>query len=111
MEEKKTLEGGITQNQLEEWKRQYIHVSLISVPIDDTGETLVHGYFRKPSLETICLVAMYEEANKFKCIHIVMENCFLGGDTEFKHNGEVQISAYNQVLPMFRTRAATIKNL
>lgn len=111
VEEKKTLEGGITPKQLEEWKRQYTCVSLISVPLDDKGKAFVYGYFRKPDLETICLVSMFEETNKFKCIQIVMSNCYLGGDVEFKHNGEVQLSAYNQVLPMFRTRVATLKNL
>lgn len=111
MEKTDKLEGGVTARQVEEWKRQYGDVFLVSVPIDDSGEKHVHGYFHKPNLESICLVSMYEETEKPKCVRIVIDNCFLGGDPEFKHNGEVQLSAYNQVLPTFRIRIATIKNL
>ena len=126
---KKIVETYVTDSQVAHWKAQFGegNVKEMSVPVsdptveirkDDFGKDMeviipppsVTGYFRKPDLKIIQAAAPYLESDPIKAGLIQFENCWLGGDPEFLHNGEVKVSAIHALNTLFRVRAATIKN-
>lgn len=101
----------ITQETIENWKKQYGSVYAIEVPLDDSGSKKVTGYFRKPDLKTIGAAARYSETDPVKAGLIVFENCWLGGDEELRNNDECIMSAIQSLSTLFVVRVSTIKNL
>ena len=109
----KALKGGITEAQINSWQAKYgaDKVVLMSVPVDDTKKVYAHGYFRKPDLKIISAASKFMTDDPLKGAEILFENCFLGGDSLFKDDDEIKMSAMTGLSSLFKVRTAEIKNL
>jgi hypothetical protein len=111
MGKEEAIAGGITEGQLNHWKNQYGEIKVFVIPLDDSGKKKVTGYFRKPDLKVIQAAAPFTDSDPVKAGLIQFENCFLGGDDDFKTNDEVKLSAIQALNKLFKVRVAEIKNV
>jgi hypothetical protein len=111
-EKANTLPIGVTQLQINHWKNQYgeDNVKVITIPLDDKGQKNAVGYFRKPDMNVMMAAGSIIDSNPLKAGLVFVDNCFLGGDPDFKTNDEVRVSAINLLNKWFKIRVGTIKN-
>ncbi|MGE0635988.1 MAG: hypothetical protein AB7P01_06085 [Bacteroidia bacterium] len=108
---KTKLPGGVTQAQLDKWKKEHGEVKEVEVPLDDTGKNTVTCFVKKPNIDILGAAAAVAETDPMKSGLILFDNCYLGGDPETKGNEEVKMSVIVALKSMFRVRVATIKNV
>lgn len=110
MEETKqtTFDGGITETQIQEWKRQYGRVVRVDVADDDE---LHIGYFRRPSLQTMSAVTKISKTDEVKSAEVLFDNCLLGGSEALRRDAILFMEAGKQLASMFSSCAGSLKNL
>lgn len=110
MADKNKIPGGVSQAQLDKWKKEN-EVKEVTVPLDDEGKSTVTCYVKKPDLTIIGAASQVAESNPLQSGLILFDNCYLGGDPETKDNDEVKMSVMVELIKMFRIRKATVKNV
>lgn len=106
--EQSTFDGGITQAQIDEWKRQHGRIARIDV-VDD-GELHV-GYFRRPSLQTMSAVTKLSKTDEVKGAEVLFDNCWLGGSEALRRDAILFMEAGKQLAKMFGSCTSSLKNL
>lgn len=106
----KVCNGGVTDEQVQSWKKQHRKVYAIEVPDRDTKEVFV-GYFHHPDMETMSLVNKISKADEIKSATMLFDKCWLGGDDTMKSDALVRIAATGQLDAIFRRYVGTLKNL
>lgn len=105
------LAGGVTQAQIDAWKKEHGKIYSIAVPTNDNAESdKVTGYFKKPNLATISAAASAGN-DILRVGNIMLENLFLGGDPEIKANEEVKMSVIAELSKLFKIRQAEVGEL
>lgn len=107
---KELLPGGVTQSQIDNWKKDF-PVYKISVPISDAEDAhKVTGYFKKPNL-TVLSAATSAGNDPLRVGNIMLESLFLAGDPEIKGNDEVKMSVMLELNKLFKVRQAEVGEL
>lgn len=105
------LPGGVSQEQINKWKKQHGQVFAISIPLDDEGKEKATGYFRKPNLDIVSAANKVGKTDMIRGGLVAFESTFLGGDPIIKEDDEVKMSAIEAVGQLFKVREAEVKNL
>jgi hypothetical protein len=100
--------GGITHEQLEGWKKEYKEVHVLEVK--RTDGTKVTAYLKPPGREVVALaMSKYSQDKILESGETVLNNCFLGGDTSFKTDYKVAMSAAIQASSIVEFYEGSIK--
>jgi len=105
------LAGGVSQDQINAWKKQHGDIYAIDVNTDDKGKNKATGYFKKPNLAIIGAASKYIETDPMQSSAIMFDSCWLGGDPEMQNVDEVKASAMGKLGELFKIREASIKKL
>lgn len=105
------LPGGVTQAQIDMWKAQHGSVSLVPLPLNDQGTSVVYAYVRKPNMTDLSAATAVEQTDSMLAGEILFDNCFLGGDPEVKEITNVKISCIVALKGMVKIRIGEIKEV
>lgn len=107
-QEKLTLHnGGVLQEQVEQWKRQHRRVSVIEVVDGDERHV---GYFRRPTLEVMSAVSKLGKTDEVKSAEAMFDNCFLGGSPHLRADAILFMEAAKRLGEMFSGCMSSLKN-
>jgi hypothetical protein len=88
----KTLPGGVTADQIKEWKKQYGDIHVVSTDIKEGNRVTC---YLKPVTERHQYAAIYSYIGANKLVEageLILKNCWLGGDEIIKTNDKVNVS-------------------
>ena len=103
-----TFDGGVTEAQIEKWKRQWGKV--VRVDILD-GADLHIGYFHRPKLEAMSAVAKIAKTDEVKGSEVMFDNCWLGGSDAMRKDAILFMEAAKQLGQMLSSCQSSLKNL
>ena len=103
-----TIDGGVTEEQIAQWKAQHRKVTRIDV-VDD-GETHI-GYFKRPTMETMSAVAKISKTDEMKSAQVLYDGCWLGGSPAIKTDAVLFTAAMTQLNRAFTSAMSSLKNL
>ena len=103
-----TFDGGVTEQQILQWKAQ--HGKVIRIDVVE-GEECHIGYFMRPSLETMRATASIGKTDEFKSSEIMFDNCWLGGSEYLRKDAVLFLETVKQLSTLFQSCMSSIKNL
>ena len=103
-----TFDGGISAEQLEQWKNKYRKV--VRIDVTDEGDLHV-GYFRRPSMETMKAVSQVGKNDEMKAAEILFDNCWLGGSGDLRTEALLFVEVQKQLGVMLSSCRSSLKNL
>lgn len=74
-----TYDGGVTEEQIKQWKAK--HRKVIRIDVVD-GDELHVGYFHRPTLETMAAVQKISADSEMRGAETLFKGCWLGGSEE-----------------------------
>lgn len=103
----------IGQPQVDEWKRLFKGVSLITVvKTDEKGEEKKYfGYFRRPDLKILSAAGTFADSDPIKSGEVMFANCKLKCDPEMIEDDEIRMSTIIKLNGIFKIHEAEVKNL
>lgn len=110
-EEKKyaaTYDGGVKENDIQQWKSRYGKVIRIDV-VD--GDELHIGYFHRPKLDTMSAVSKIGKTDEVKSAEVMFDNCWLGGSKALREDTILFLETTKQLGSMFNRCMSSLKNL
>lgn len=110
-EEKKyaaTYDGGVKENDIQQWKQRYGKVVRIDV-VD--GDELHIGYFHRPKLDTMSAVSKIGKTDEMKSAEVMFDNCWLGGSKALREDAILFLETTKQLGSMFNRCMSSLKNL
>jgi len=110
---KNELPSGITQENIDQWKKQYGSKNIFSVkvPLDDDNKKFASCIVRKPDLKVIAAAVKFELTDPIKSGIVMFENCYLGGDEIIKQEDELKSSVIQELNHLYIVRKSELKNL
>jgi hypothetical protein len=113
--EVKSLPGGVTQDQVNAWKKAIAadngKVYKIEVPSDHPADPPYTCYLRTPTRQTLGAVSGRISADPIKANEILLQNCWLGGDDVIRTRDDLFLSASAKLGDLFNIKEASIKEL
>ena len=106
--EKRTYDGGVTNETVNKWKAQHRKVTRIDV-LD--GEELHVGYFKRPTMEIMAAVTKIAKTDEVKSSQTLFDGCWLGGSEEMRHDGVLFVATVAQLNQAFAQCMGSVKNL
>ena len=103
-----TFDGGVTEQQIEAWKRQHRKVSRIDI-VDD-GDTHI-GYFKRPDFPTIKAVTKLAKSDEVDAGKVMFENCWLGGSEALREDAVLFMAVQAQFGKILNGCMGSLKNL
>ena len=103
-----TYDGGVTEDQINQWKRKHRKVIRIEVP---DGDDLHVGYFHRPSIDTMAAVSKQTKDSEIRGAETLFKNCWLGGSEDMATDSVLFFSAVEQLNIAFEGSKGTLKNL
>ena len=94
----------ITKEQIQEWKKQYKDIFVISV--EDKK-----AYLRKPDRNTLSYASTLATKDPLKFNEVVLNNCWLGGDEEIKTDDALFLAASSKLPDLIQIKEATLEKL
>lgn len=94
----------ITKEQIQEWKKQYKDIFVISVE-----EKKV--YLRTPDRKTLSYASTLATKDPLRFNEVILENCWLGGDEEIKTNDELFLAVSSKLPDLIQIKEATLEKL
>ena len=107
----KKLAGGVTKEQIEEWKSKYKNIFRIECDRSDEPEDFATCYLKEPTRQTLQVAMRYSSSDPMKMNQTILTNCWLGGDEEIKTTDKLFMSASAQLAEIFEIREARVKKL
>ena len=104
----KTLDGGVTEEQVIRWKAA--HKRIVRVDVTD-GDDLHVAYFKRPSIETMSAVTAVAKNDEVKSAAVLYDNCFLGGSSEMREDALLFMAATTQLGKLFNSCLGSLKNV
>lgn len=95
----------ITEEQIAQWKQTY-KGEVYEVTADDKT-----CYLRKPDRTVLSLAATLGKSDPIKYSEILVEKCWLGGDTEMKTQDEYFFAVAAKAAELVKVKEAEIKKL
>ena len=105
-----TVDGGVTAEQVAEWKAKHGRVVEIEVGDPDYNERHV-GYFRRPDMKTMQAFSATAKNNEVKAAEIFFDNCWLGGSPMMKTDAVYKLEANGKLQAIFGKCVSKLKNL
>lgn len=105
---KNIIDGGITQQQIEQWKNTHRRVAAIDVT---DGEETHRGYFHRPNMETMAAVNKLGKTDEVKAAEVLFTNCWLGGSPVMQQDAVVKMEATGKLGVLMGGLTSEIKNL
>lgn len=103
------LPGGVTEAQVQAWKKEYGKVRAYSVKKSDTEKATC--YLRSPDRKVMGAALQAQKSDPIKAKETILVNCWLGGDSEIKTNDELFISIAAQLDDLIELKEVEIKEL
>lgn len=103
-----TFDGGVSEEQITQWKQRYGKVVRIDV-VD--GEDLHVGYFKRPSLDTLRAVKKLSKTDEISAGETLGKNCWLGGSEAMLTDAVLFNETQEQLAAMFNSCQSSLKNL
>ena len=103
-----TFDGGVTEEQIKQWKGKHGKVVRIDVVDDDD---LHVGYFHRPKLDTISAVTKMAKSDEMRSSEVLYDNCWLGGSPAMRKDAMLFLQATKQLGTMLNSCRSSIKNL
>jgi len=104
------LAGGITQAQLDGWKKKYDGLHKIEVEISESEKLTC--YLREPSRDQYGTCAMIaQKKTALAGGEYILNDCWLGGDERIKTEDKVYISAALSAMELFDFLPSSISKL
>lgn len=104
----KTFDGGITEEQIEAWKKQHRKVHRIDVV--DGDETHI-GYFKRPDFATVKATTKLVKSDEVESGKVMFKNCFLGGSEWLEQDTVLFMAVQVQLGKVLNGCMSSIKNL
>lgn len=113
--EKKAIElttdnGGVTEENINQWKNKFGRVSEVTVEDEEAGLRLV-GYFRRPDMTTMQAFSATAKSNEVKAAEVLFDNCWLGGASLMKTDAVYKMEGMNAMQGIFGRCTRALKNL
>lgn len=103
------LDGGVTQAEIDKWKKSHGTVNQIDILYDGHTYTC---YLKKPDRNTVSFAMSKESADRIlESGEIILENCWLGGDESIKENDDIWMAAAMRARTTFDLPEASVKKL
>lgn len=106
--EAKTFDGGVTQEQIEKFKNK--HRKIVRVDVVDGDETHV-GYFKRPDFATIKAVTKLSKTDEVEAGRVMFKNCWLGGSEYLEQDAVLFMKVQEQLGKMLNSCMGSLKNL
>jgi len=106
-----TLPGGITQVQLDKWKKDPDIGKVFQIKVDRKDNTKAYCYVKKPSRTILAAAMKFHTSDPVKMNEILLTNCWLGGDEEIKTDDAMFMAAASEVGELIEIRTAEIKEV
>lgn len=103
-----TFDGGVTEEQINQWKGR--HGKVVRIDVVDAGDLHV-GYFHRPRLETMSAVAKMAKSDELKSSEVMFDNCWLGGSPALRTDAVLFLEATKQLGTMLNSCRSSLKNL
>ena len=94
----------ITKEQIQEWKKQYKDIFVISVEDKNV-------YLRTPDRKTLSYASTLATKDPLKFNEVILDNCWLGGDEEIKTNDELFLAVSSKLPDLIQIKEATLEKL
>ena len=94
----------ITNEQIQEWKKQYKDIFVISVEDKKV-------YLRTPDRKTLSYASTLATKDPLKFNEVILNNCWLGGDEEIKTNDELFLAVSSKLPDLIQIKEATLEKL
>jgi len=94
----------ITKHQIQEWKKQYKDIFVISVEDKKV-------YLRTPDRKTLSYASTLATKDPLKFNEVILDNCWLGGDEEIKTNDELFLAVSSKLPDLIQIKEATLEKL
>ncbi len=94
----------ITKEQIQEWKKQYKDIFVISVEDKKV-------YLRTPDRKTLSYASTLATKDPLKFNEVILNNCWLGGDEEIKTNDELFLAVSSKLPDLIQIKEATLEKL
>lgn len=106
----KTVDGGVTEEQIAAWRNQYGRVAEVAVVDPDFNE--IHkGWFRRPDMKTMQAFSAMAKNNEIKGAETLFDNCWLGGSQMMKTDAVYKLQGLGALQNIFGKCVSSIKNL
>ncbi len=103
-----TYDGGVSEEQITQWKDRYGRV--VRIEVEDDGDLHV-GYFHRPKLETMAAVNKVAKTDEVKSSQVMFDNCWLGGSDALREDAILFLEATKQLGVMLNSCKSKLKNL
>ena len=94
----------ITKEQIQEWKKQYKDIFVISV---EDKKVYLSTHDRK----TLSYASTLATKDPLKFNEVILDNCWLGGDEEIKTNDELFLAVSSKLPDLIQIKEATLEKL
>lgn len=94
----------VTKEQIQEWKKQYKDIFVISVEDKKV-------YLRTPDRKTLSYASTLATKDPLKFNEVILDNCWLGGDEEIKTNDELFLAVSSKLPDLIQIKEATLEKL
>ena len=94
----------ITKEQIQEWKKQYKDIFVISVEDKKV-------YLRTPDRKTLSYASTLATKDPLKFNEVILDNCWLGGDEEIKTNDELFLAVSSKLPDLIQIKETTLEKL
>lgn len=103
-----TIDGGISPEQVAQWKQK--HGKVLRIDVVD-GDEMHVGYFHRPKLETMAAVTKVAKTDEIKSAEVMFDNCWLGGSSQLRQDAILFLEVTKKLGDMFSSCLSSIKNL
>ena len=94
----------VTKEQIQEWKKQYKDIFVISVEDKKV-------YLRTPDRKTLSCASILATKDPLKFNEVILENCWLGGDEEIKTDDTLFLAVSSKLPDLIQIKEATLEKL
>lgn len=109
----------VSKAQINHWKNQNPQTEVIRIwtPVSDEQledgkpAEVAAGYYKKPDLDVLGAVSQLGEKDKVRAIHVMFDNCWLGGDERIQTRHESKVSAVRELNKQFKVLASEVEKL
>ncbi|MFR9545352.1 MAG: hypothetical protein SNJ29_07215 [Rikenellaceae bacterium] len=94
----------ITQSQIDSWKKS--HGEVFCVEVEDKK-----CYLKRPSRKALGAAAVLSGGDSIKYNEVILNNCWLGGDEEFKTEDAYFLGISQTLAELIEVKKATLKKV
>lgn len=99
--------------QIKNWKDRHgvIHDITVNAQDEDGKPIEIHGFFKKPDLQTISLMGKFQATDPLKAGTLLFNNCKISIDPRMENDDEVKLGAMLALQQTFKQYTYSVKKL